>query len=317
MCKYIKDIISNYNKMFVCEFCQVEFKNKFSLIRHQGNNKYCLIIAKHIRDKEQLTNKLNKTTERKKELKSFLKITLREKDLEKKEKERYRDAYEQKTQELNDMSKQLCIAETKADERSQTINTVGTMIKETAVEVSKNSNKTINKNTTTTTNNNIVIQDFTIKPLCFDQIDIQELTQFIYDHGVTECCQYMLEKYYWTLPPNIRVADQARKKVLVMEDNQWVQKNLKDLAHKLVHQSFQKAALHCINWKRNEHKNLLKAKIVDDEEDEEHHYDEIFKWNCIEETWQQYNSEEFQKPLMMSVDNLHKADETKLISFKD
>jgi len=311
--------------MIQCDFCQNEFKNKFSLIRHQENNKYCLFITKHVKENEKLKDKLLKSNEKKKELKSFLKILLREKDLIIKENERsnkkfeekyneLKNAYEQKTQELHDMTKQLCIAETKADERSQTVKTVGTMIKDTAVEMSKNSNKTINKNTTTNNNNNIVIQDFVIKPLSFDQIDIQELTQFIYDHGVTECCQYMLEKYYWTLPPNIRVADQARKKVMVMEDNQWVQKNLKELAHKLVQKSFKKAALHCIRWKRDEHKNLLKCKVDIDEDDsdnEEFHHDEISKWNCIEETWDKYNTEEFQKPLMMSVDNLSKTDETK------
>jgi len=312
--------------MYICQVCDKEFLYPSVLAKHQTRNKTCnrllIVLNNYVKENEELKNKLVKSNKKKKEIISFLKILLREKDLIIKENERAKEkynelknAYEQKIQELHDMTKQLCIAETKADERSQAVKTVGTMIKDTAVEMSKNSNKTINKNTTTNNNNNnIVIQDFVIKPLSFDQIDIQELTQFIYDHGVTECCQYMLEKYYWTLPPNIRVADQARKKVMVMEDNQWVQKNLKELSHKLVQKSFKKAALHCIRWKRDEHKNLLKCKMDIDEDvndNEEFHHDEISKWNCIEETWDKYNTEEFQKPLMMSVDNLYKTDETK------
>jgi hypothetical protein len=155
-------------------------------------------------------------------------------------------------------------------------------------------------------NTNVVLQDFTIKSAQEINPDYDELADVIYNKSVIEACHFMIEKYYKTIPPNIKVADQARKKIFVVRNNQWVQENIDVLAHQLFHRSLKRLAFNCIQRKIDEHEEFLddplnRGKI----EELEYHREELEKWKRTQIIWNSYTSQDFHKPLMIACGNIN------------
>lgn len=284
--------------MFICDVCKQAFDKKFNLSRHKSSNKYCRLIGTYLTEIEELKGINEKRAAKCVQLKNALKFVIKENKEFKSELNHVMKEKEQLSKDYNELRYQYGIAQATADERINTVNAV----KDTAVEISKNNKAQTNK---TVINNTVVIQDFRIKQANEFDVNTEELTDVIYMKSVVEACRHMLEKYYWTLPPNIKVADQARKKVMIMRDNKWVQENLKELSHQIYHKSFKRLALKCIQDKLDEHEDFLSNPLnMRKHEEKEKRREEIMKWEAIGQTWDQFDSQDLQNPMMISIKNL-------------
>lgn len=301
--------------MWSCIVCEKSFEFNYILKRHHSRNKRCNDLLKKIEeinaienDKMELERSLRKKNEKYSRLKTIVLSVIDEKAelLEKLEimsKENTR--LKQRTLELSYRAE---LAETKYnvskenDEINKQKDQMSLEKDRALLEAIKSKN---NSNKTIINNNTLVIQDFSIKQVNEFNADMDELTDVIYMKSVAEACRHMLEKYYWTLPPNIKVADQARKKILIVKDSEWVQEPMKELAHQLYHKSFKKIAMKCIREKIDEHKDFLSNPLnMRKYEEQEKHREEIMKWEGIEHTWDYFDSQELHNPIMISVKNL-------------
>lgn len=299
--------------MFVCIVCDKSFEFQCRLDRHISRNRTCQETSKKINEieksREELARSLEKRNEKYSRLKAATRVIVDEKD--------------ELSQKFDELLKKLEVMSKENEELKRKQETLGLShraeLAEAKYHTSKEKDQVImeavkNKNGNNKTiinNNTVVIQDFSIKQVNEYNADMEELTDVIYMKSVSEACRHMLEKYYWTLPPNIKVADQARKKILIVKDNQWVQESMKELAHQLYHKSFKKIAMKCIREKIDEHKDFLSNPLNMRKYDEqERHREEIMKWEGIEHTWDYFDSQELHNPMMISIKNLT---ETELI----
>ncbi len=271
--------------MFNCAICGIKFNLPYLLNRHHEKNKRCkehIAFTKTINEMRQSLEVLERREEKYHKLKNLSKQVLYEK------------------RELQKQNKELLtqIKLLKSYHRAELAETKCDMYEKAGGSVKNSHNTIINNNTT-------IIQDFSIKPASAFNVDTKELTDIIYNKDILEVCKYILEKYYWTLPPNIRVADQARKKIFVAKGNKWIQENVKELSHQLFHQSLKPMADLCINEKIYEHKDFVDNPInVLKPDERDQHFDELLKWDAIKQLWDNFDSPNLQGTLMMSVDNL-------------
>ena len=268
--------------MFTCIVCDKSFEFECRLSRHHSRNQKCKEMTIKMSKQNDLNQKLTQSLEKREEkyykLKEASKLIL--------EKNRaLQQEIEQLRQEREKLSHRAEIAEVKYDtyeKASQKCTTNNTII-----------------------NNTTIIQDFSIKPVTAININLPELTEIVYNNDILQACKYMLEKYYWTLPPNIRVTDQARKKLFVAKNNQWIQENVKELSHQLFHQSLKPIAYKCIKAKIDEHEKIYNnPEIMKFPEEREAQFDELLKWDAIKRLWDDFDTPSLQGTLMMSVHNL-------------
>jgi len=276
-----------------CSICGLQFKFPYLLIRHHKNNKRC----KEIITFTNTIDGLKKREEKYYKLKELSRQLFDDKKL-----------LEQKNKKLLSKIKSLEIKLSEIKHKNEIAESKCGVYEKMSGNVNNNSNNSNSNNIHNTkiiNNNNTIIQDFSIKPASAFDVDTKELTDVIYNKDILEVCKYMFEKYYWTIPPNIRVADQARKKIYVSKGNKWVQENVKELSHQLFHKSLKPMAYRCIKDKIDEHKDFVDNPInVLKPDERDNHFDELLKWDIIKQLWDDFDTPNLQGTLMMSVDNL-------------
>ena len=319
--------------MFSCTICNMTFDKKFNLTRHQGKSKWCMTVAQKTSEIEGLKKTVNEFTalankrrSKCKKLKDALKTVIEQEkslseqlDIERKstrglksERDRYESENTKLKKEVKKLSSdreflyhKLSLAETRIEEKDKADERADMIIRE----LSRNGRKTSNK---TIINNNIVIQDFRIKPASEFSGHYEEITKVISDHSIEYTCRYLLERFYNHIPPNIQLADQARKKIFIVRQKKWVQEDLEELVHKLYHKSFKRLALNCINEQIDMHEELIVNPIINDEEKEKYE-DEILRWNGIRITWEKFDSRKLHKPMLVTLNNLKDPENTKAL----
>jgi len=273
--------------MICCSSCGKEFKFQCLLLRHCEINKNCREKIKLI----DTIDGLKKREEKYYKLKKFSRQLFDDKKLLEQKNKKLLSKIKSLESKLSEIKHKNEIAESKCGVYEKMSGTVN-----------NNNSNNIHK---TIINNNTIIQDFSIKPASAFNVDTKELTDIIYNKDILEVCKYIFEKYYWTIPPNIRVADQARKKIYVSKGNKWVQENVKELSHQLFHKSLKPMAYRCINDKIDEHKDFVDNPInVLKPDERDNHFDELLKWDIIKQLWDDFDTPNLQGTLMMSVDNL-------------
>ena len=303
--------------MFKCTACKGEFSQQSSLNRHQRKNKFCSVLKQKIDElknqyslsiKEYMDENI-KLKDKCSRLKSALRGVAEERD-------QYKRKYEEHEKNIQNLVKdklqleievakiiddnrsinhKLQIAETKVVEKEAAVNMV--------YDIAKNSKGNTNK--TVINNNTLVIQDFRVKPAEELRGHKDTITDFIREHSVVEACQYFLKEFYWSIPPNIDLKDQARKKIFVLRNNKWEQENMQQLVHKLYHKSFQKIAFECIQDRIDYHEDWLSNPLnMRKTEQRRFHDDELMVWGGIKETWDQFRAEDLHQPFMVTINNL-------------
>ena len=276
--------------MYHCIICDRTFDYKSLYERHHLKNKVC----------KEMTNKIIKLTQSLEKGKD--KCNKLSQSLEKREEKYYKlkevsKLILEQNKVLQQEIKQLRQERVKLSHRAE--------IAEVKYDTYEKASQKCTTNNTIINNNTTIIQDFSIKPVTAFNIDLPELIDVVYNKDILEACKYMLEKYYWTLPPNIRVTDQARKKLFVAKNNQWIQENVKELSHQLFHQSLKPMAYECIKAKINEHEKIYNnPEIMKFPDIREAHFDELLKWDAIKKLWDDFDTPSLQGTLMMSVHNL-------------
>ena len=302
-----------------CEICHKTFNRNYHLTRHKQESEYCNLLRERLSEIEELKSQLTQmesVAERRKEkcrkLKDALRSTLAEKEVlatKKEQRESENVKLKEEVKKLNSdrefLYHKLSLAETRIEEKDKADERADMIIRE----LSRNGRKTSNK---TIINNNIVIQDFRIKPASEFSGHYEEITKVISDHSIEYTCRYLLERFYNHIPPNIQLADQARKKIFIVRQKKWVQEDLEELVHKLYHKSFKRLALNCINEQIDMHEELIVNPIINDEEKEKYE-DEILRWNGIRITWEKFDSRKLHKPMLVTLNNLKDPENTKAL----
>ena len=311
--------------MFKCKTCEKSFIQKCHLNRHMRESNLCRTLKERNEENQKEIDRLRRQVEelfsikqlaeKRKikcdQLKDAVRLLLDERttsmttieELERKLADKDKK-HQAEIFKLNDdknyLFHKLCIAETRVEEKQQAA--------EMVVEVAKNKKSSGNK---TIINNTVVLQDFRIMPVREFAADFGELTDIIREKGVEKVCQHILEKYYWTIPPNIIINDQARKKISVVRGNKWVQESWDSLVHELYYKCFQKIAFRCIDDRIDYHQDYLDNPLnVRDYEQRARHQDELQMWKYIKETWDNYRTKDLYLPLMVSIKNAQEARQT-------
>ena len=302
--------------MHTCTLCKKQFNQTGHYNRHIRNNAVCNAIKEKQKEIEDLQKKcllLEEVADKRKEKFNKLKImTLdlidyknsateiikklkrEQKEQEKKHQKEIYNLQDEKNLLYHDMM----IAKTRVEEKETATDKI--------IEAVKVNNKSSTQNNTIIQNNTVVLQDFRIMPVKeFSDEDLDKITDVIRDNDVYKVCLYILQHYYYTIPPNIIIQDQARKKISLVRNNEWVQANWNNVVDDLYYRSFQQIAYTCIGRVQEKHRNLLKS--ADGSEEKERYEDEILIWDFIRQTWDNCKPRDLSNPLIVGVKNAQEA----------
>lgn len=294
--------------MLYCEFCEQNFSRKFSFERHLKTSKFCKAMRNCNEDKcrlvtelDHVKNMLNQRKEKCMRLKETLRNVIIDRNEILEENQKLQDEITRLKEKMKDdyYCHKLQIAETRVEEKEKSVQMMADVAKNTK---GSTSNKTVINNT-----NNIVIQDFRVLPAKELESDTDEITQVIAENSVDDVCRYLLKTYYHSIPPNIKLVDQARKKIYVARDNKWVQENLESLVHKLFCICFQKVAYNCIDNRLLHYNQVLENPIASRKKKDDAN-DQIIVWESIRKTWEDFDINKLQKSLMITIDNLQRTE---------
>lgn len=283
--------------MYNCLICNKQFNHKGHFTKHVNDNVKCNTI----KELNQLQQLVNKKKEKYNKLKIIANDIFNEKNIAqakiielekmlKDQKKKHKKEIYNLNDEKNLYYHEMIVAQQRMEERSRTTKEM--------IEMSKTNNTIIN--------NTVVLQDFRIMPVKeFSDDDLNQITDVIRDNDVYKVCLHILKEYYGTIPPNIIIQDQARKKISLVRNNRWVQESWNNLIDDLYYRSFQKVAYMCIDRVQDKHRAELE--YINDYDEKQKYKNEIEIWGYIRQTWNNCKSRDLSNSLIVDIKNAQEA----------